>query len=338
MGNNLENIGRGVLGKGQEAGEIISKIYKSILGSSKDIKDIASRIAGANDMYEVVMKNEKISQIEKERILESEEIEKLAIAMSNLEKVEEYIGRNKVGEEIARKLRAGAVEEGSFVHVEEDGKIYMSKFGSRDSYENGVLHLSIEIVSYEEMTSKEYLANIKLSDTEEVYISKIKKAKASIADMLLETRFFGKLKIDMEEVGSDTASLLMDITKGLHNKEVYKGAFDALRELPQGWKEVFDLVSTLSNAEVLSKVVKKGYETVKEDPKEAGLFILSTLTSYDIYKMGISSENQIYGAGLIFVGLVLDGGTKVLKTAEAIREVAKEAKKIGNMLREKGQE
>ena len=65
---------------------------------------------------------------------------------------------------------------------------------------------------------------------------------------------------------------------------------------------------------------------------------MSTLTSYDIYKMGISSENQIYGAGLIFVGLVLDGGTKVLKTAEAIREVAKEAKKIGNMLREKGQE
>jgi hypothetical protein len=140
--------------------------------------------------------------------------------------------------------------------------------------------------------------------------------------MLAETRFFGKLKINMEEVGSDTVGLLNDITKSLH----------------EAGKEVFYLVSTLSNAEVLSKVVKKGYETVKQDPKEAGLFILSTLTSYDIYKLGLTSENQVYGAGLIFVGLVLDGGTKVFKTAkdakaaaEAIKEVAKEANNARKM-------
>jgi hypothetical protein len=100
-------------------------------------------------------------------------------------------------------------------------------------------------------------------------------------------------------------------------------------------------VSTLSNAEVLSKVVKKGYETVKQDPKEAGLFILSTLTSYDIYKLGLSNANQIYGTGLIFVGLVLDGVTKVFKTAkdakeaaEVIKEVAKEAKNARKMGKE----
>jgi ribosomal protein L21 len=226
--NNLENIGRGIGEKGQDTGEIISKIYKLIIGSSKDSKDIASRIAGANDMYEVVMKDEKISKIEKEWILENEEIDKLAIATSNLEKVEEYIKKNNVSEEVARKLRAGAVVEGAVVHIEEDGKIYVSKFGKRNSYENGVLHLSIERVSNEEMTSKEYLANIRLSDTEEVYISKIKRAKSSIAEILLETRFYGKLKVDVEEVGRDTVSLLMEITRGLNKKEIYKEAFEVV--------------------------------------------------------------------------------------------------------------
>jgi hypothetical protein len=226
--NNLENIGRGIGEKGQDTGEIISKIYKLIIGSSKDSKDIASRIAGANDVYEVVMKDEKISKIEKEWILENEEIDKLAIATSNLEKVEEYIKKNNVSEEVARKLRAGAVVEGAVVHIEEDGKIYVSKFGNRNSYENGVLDLSIERVSNEEMTSKEYLANIRLSDTEEVYISKIKRAKSSIAEILLETRFYGKLKVDVEEVGRDTVSLLMEITRGLNKKEIYKEAFEVV--------------------------------------------------------------------------------------------------------------
>lgn len=224
------------------------------------------------------------------------------------------------------------------MEVGEDGKIYACKFGSTESYEKGVLYLSI-YVSNEDMASSEYLGKIALSDTEDIYVSELKRARKSIAGILAETRFFGKLKIDMEEVGSDTVGLLNDITKSLHDKEVYKGAFDALTELPQAGKEVFDLVvSTLSNAEVLSKVVKKGYETVKQDPKEAGLFILSTLTSYDIYKLGLTSENQIYGAGLIFVGLVLDGGTKVFKTAknakeaaEAIKEVAKEANNARKM-------
>jgi hypothetical protein len=103
--NNLLNIRNGVVEKGEQTGQIVSNIYKLIVKGSKDGTEIASRIVGTNGMYEAVMDNKKLSQIEKENILRSPEIEKLALTTRNLEKVEKYISENKIDEQTAKKLR-----------------------------------------------------------------------------------------------------------------------------------------------------------------------------------------------------------------------------------------
>ena len=268
--------------------------------------------------------NEKV----KDKILQSEEVAKLQVAIDNIKILEEYLKNNNLDSQTIEKLKElGASGEYSYV-IGNNGDIYVCGY----EYESKVIddnniQMTLSIIK---ALDEKFLKQESKGTYKEILSNTILDATISIQIAVGSSKELYKIGKDTNEVIEDTKELIKEIAKSSQDKNTYEIAKETIKNLPKNIEWTITTVATnISNIENLQalgyKIGSKIYE-YKESPLSLLEDTASILTSYDLYKTGLTEENIFYATGLIVSGLALDVSGTPLKVGKTITTTAKEIK------------
>ena len=263
----------------------------------------------------------------------NKEIIKLQAANDNKKVIKEYLKKNKLSREVKEQIeKIGATGEYYF-EINSEGKLYAVKTSEADSARNNIF-LSTDYL-YSNITTNEKFLNIFLPGSyEEIYAGTMREASKSMAEILLETSpQLRNISNDTNQIVKDTGNLILEMAKSSGDKQTYKTALKAIKEIPNNIKETYYATEKASNVETLKTL---GYNIGDRvyDYKENPLLLIedaaSIITSYEMYKAGLNHKNIFYGSALIIGGIALDvlslptkAGKGVVKTAKAVNNLNK---------------
>jgi len=134
----------------------------------------------------------------------------------------------------------------------------------------------------------------------------------------------------------------LEMAKSSGDKQTYKTALKAIKEIPNNIKETYTATTNASNVENLKQI---GYSIgdraydYKENPM---LFVKDSariITSYDMYEAGFNNDNMFYGSALVLGGLALDiagapikAGKGIVKTAKVLKSSEKEIASLRQLM------
>ena len=272
-------------------------------------------------------KNKQENKKVKDKILQSEEVAKLQIAIDNIKILEEYLKNNNLDSQTVEKLKElGATGEYSYV-IGNNGELLVSGY----KYESKVIddnNIQMTLTTIEALDER-YLKQESKGTYKDVLTETISDATTSIQIAVGSSKELYKIGKDTNEVIEDTKELIKEIAKSSKDENTYEIAKETIKEIPNSIKETYYATVNVSNIENLQalgyKIGNKIYE-YKENPISLLEDTASLLTSYDLYKTGLTEENIIYATGLIVGGLALDVSGTPLKAGKTITTTAKEIK------------
>ena len=126
-------------------------------------------------------------------------------------------------------------------------------------------------------------------------------------------------------------------TLKIGDKQTYKTALKAIKEIPNNIKETYYATVNASNVENLQtlgyNIGNRVYD-YKENPMLLAKDAARILTSYDMYEAGFNNDNMFYATGLILGGLALDIAGAPIKAGKGIVKTAKVTEKVANVGKE----
>ena len=128
---------------------------------------------------------------------------------------------------------------------------------------------------------------------------------------------------DSSRTAEDITKLSKEIATAAGEKETYASTIEAITNLPNAAKGIFDATQTLSNPNVLGTLGANEYEYITNNPAGAIYNAANMIVSLDMYEAGIRNDNQIYSLGLIAGGIILDTGGKIFKGIDKAADAAK---------------
>ena len=272
-------------------------------------------------------KNKQENKKVKDKILRNEELAKLQIAIDNIKVLEEYLKNNNLDSQTIEKLKElGATGEYSYV-IGNNGELLVYGY----EYESKVIddnNIQMTLSTIEALDEK-FLKQESKGTYKEILSNTISDATTSIQIAVGSSKELYKIGKDTNEVIEDTKELIKEIAKSSQDKKTYEIAKETIKKIPNSIKETYYATVNVSNIENLQalgyNIGSKIYE-YKENPISLLEDTASILTSYDLYKTGLTEENIIYATGLIVGGLAIDVAGTPLKAGKTITTTAKEIK------------
>ena len=272
-------------------------------------------------------KNKQENKKVKDKILQNEELAKLQTAIDNIKILEEYLKNNSLDNQTIEKLKElGATGEYSYV-IGSSGELLVCGY----KYESEVIdgnNIQMTLTTIEALDER-YLSQESKGTYKEILSNTISDATTSIQIAVGSSKEIQKIGKDTNEVIEDTKELIKEIAKSSQDKKTYEIAKETIKKIPNSIKETYYATVNVSNIENLQalgyNIGSKIYE-YKENPISLLEDTASILTSYDLYKTGLTEENIIYATGLIVGGLAIDVAGTPLKAGKTITTTAKEIK------------
>ena len=312
----------------------VVKDYKKVKEKIQEILVERRRTELEKNIKKIKFSKDKEKQKEIEEKLQlDEEIIKLQTANDNKKILKEYLKKNKLSSEVIEQIeKIGATGEYYF-EINSEGKLYAVKTSEADSARNNIF-LSTDYL-YNDITTNEKFLNIFLPGSyEEIYASTMREASKSMAEILLETSpQLRNISNDTNQIVKDTGNLILEMAKSSGDKQTYKTALKAIKEIPNNIKETYTATTKASNVENLQQIGysigDKAYD-YKENPMLLAKDATSLFISYDMYEAGFNNDNMFYATGLIVGGLALDIAGAPIKAGKGIVKTAKVTEKVAN--------
>ena len=316
----------------------VVKDYKKVKEKIQEILVERRRTELEKNIKKIKFSKDKEKQKEIEEKLQlDEEIIKLQTANDNKKILKEYLKKNKLSSEVIEQIeKIGATGEYYF-EINSEGKLYAVKTSEADSARNNIF-LSTDYL-YNDITTNEKFLNIFLPGSyEEIYASTMREASKSMAEILLETSpQLRNISNDTNQIVKDTGNLILEMAKSSGDKQTYKTALKAIKEIPNNIKETYTATTKASNVENLQQIGysigDKAYD-YKENPMLLAKDATSLFISYDMYEAGFNNDNMFYGSALVLGGLALDIAGAPIKAGKGIVKTAKATEKIANATKE----
>ena len=275
---------------------------------------------------------EKQKEIENKLLLD-EEIQKLQAANDNKKILKEYLKKNKLSNEVTEQIeKIGATGEYSY-GINGEGKLYAVKTSEADSARNNIF-LSTDYLYNDITTNEKFLSIFLPGSYEEIYAGTMREASKSMAEILLETSpQLRNISDDTTQIVKDTGNLILEMAKSSGDKQTYKTALKAIKEIPNSLKETYYATTNVSNVENLQSLGYNIGDRVYDYKENPMLFVKDSariITSYDMYEAGFNNDNMFYATGLILGGLALDIAGAPIKAGKGIVKTAKATEKIAN--------
>ena len=275
---------------------------------------------------------EKQKEIENKLLLD-EEIQKLQAANDNKKILKEYLKKNKLSNEVTEQIeKIGATGEYSY-GINGEGKLYAVKTSEADSARNNIF-LSTDYLYNDITTNEKFLSIFLPGSYEEIYAGTMREASKSMAEILLETSpQLRNISNDTTQIVKDTGNLILEMAKSSGDKQTYKTALKAIKEIPNSLKETYYATTNVSNVENLQSLGYNIGDRVYDYKENPMLFVKDSariITSYDMYEAGFNNDNMFYATGLILGGLALDIAGAPIKAGKGIVKTAKATEKIAN--------
>ncbi|WP_372519389.1 hypothetical protein [Candidatus Ruminimicrobiellum ovillum] len=279
---------------------------------------------------------EKQKEIENKLLLD-EEIQKLQAANDNKKILKEYLKKNKISNEVTEKLeKIGATGEYSY-GINGEGKLYAVKTSEADSARNNIF-LSTDYLYNDITTNEKFLSIFLPGSYEEIYAGTMREASKSMAEILLETSpQLRNISDDTTQIVKDTGNLILEMAKSSGDKQTYKTALKAIKEIPNSLKETYYATTNVSNVENLQSLGYNIGDRVYDYKENPMLFVKDSariITSYDMYEAGFNNDNMFYGSALVLGGLALDIAGAPIKAGKGFVKTAKATEKIANATKE----
>ena len=279
---------------------------------------------------------EKQKEIENKLLLD-EEIQKLQAANDNKKILKEYLKKNKLSNEVTEQIeKIGATGEYSY-GINGEGKLYAVKTSEADSARNNIF-LSTDYLYNDITTNEKFLSIFLPGSYEEIYAGTMREASKSMAEILLETSpQLRNISNDTTQIVKDTGNLILEMAKSSGDKQTYKTALKAIKEIPNSLKETYYATTNVSNVENLQSLGYNIGDRVYDYKENPMLFVKDSariITSYDMYEAGFNNDNMFYATGLIVGGLALDIAGAPIKAGKGIVKTAKATEKIANATKE----